>query len=116
MNEFLQGENNSGSNCRVVNDLSPDMKECFKSVDFESLGEYVKTHSKCDPSRGNVCIDSGWASNLSSRRVKGEDYGVSKPAEITVDPPGKEIFADAMVSLSKFALLICPHSIKEKLY
>jgi hypothetical protein len=26
------------------------MKECFKSVNFESLGEYVKTHSKCDPS------------------------------------------------------------------
>jgi hypothetical protein len=116
VNEFLRGENNSGSNCRVVNDLSPDMKECFKSVDFDSLGEYVKTHSKCDPSRGNVYIDSGWASNLSSRRVKGQDYGVSKPAEITVDPIGKDMFADAMVALSKFALLVCPDHMKDKLY
>ena len=116
VNEFPRGENNFGSNCNVVNRLSPEMKECFETVDFASLGAYVKTHSKCDSSRGNLYIDSGWASNLSSRRVKGEDYGVSKPAEITVDPPGKEIFADAMVSLSKFALLICPHSMKEKLY
>jgi hypothetical protein len=116
VNEFPRGENNFGPNCNVVNRLSPEMKECFETVDFASLGAYVKTHSKCDSSRGNLYIDSGWASNLSSRRVKGEDYGVSKPAEITVDPPGKEIFADAMVSLSKFALLICPHSMKEKLY
>ena len=116
VNEFLRGENNSGSNCQVVNDLSPEMKDCFKAVDFESLGEYVKTNSKCDPCRGNVHIDSGWASNLSSRRVKGQDYGVSKPAEITVDPIGKDMFGDAMVALSKFALLTCPESMKDKLY
>jgi hypothetical protein len=116
VNEFLRGENKSGINCTVVNDLSSQMKECFVSVDFESLGKHVKTHSKCDPSRGNVYVDSGFASNLSSRRVKGQDYGVSKPAEITVDPIGKDMFDEAMVALSQFALLVCPESMKDKLY
>jgi hypothetical protein len=115
VNEFLPGENCSGPNCTVVNILSPQMKACFEPVDFERLGQHVKMRSKCDPSRGNVYVDTGWASNLSSRRVKGEDCGVAKPAELTPHPSGKEIFADAMVALSKFSLLICPDSMSKKL-
>jgi hypothetical protein len=48
--------------------------------------------------------------------VKGQDHGVSKPAEITVDPIGKDMFGDAMVALSEFALLLCPDHVKDKLY
>jgi hypothetical protein len=116
VNEFRPGENFSGPNCRVVNILSPEMKSCFESVNFESLGAHVKKRSKCDPSRGNIYVDVGFASNLSSHRVKGEDWGVSKPAALTPHPSGKEIFADAMVALSQFSLLVCPDSMKKKLY
>ena len=97
VNEFLPGTNLSGPNCRVVNCLSLEMTACFDSVNFEGLGEHVKQWSKCDPTRGNIHVDAGFASNLSSQRIKGEDCGVSKPAMLTPHPTGKEMFADAMV-------------------
>jgi len=116
VNEFLPGANYTGPNCRVVNVLSPEMKACFHKVDFEALGLHVKERSKCDPNRGNMYIDAGFASNLSSRRVKGQDCGVAKPAELKPHPSGKDIFAEATLALGRFALLVCPNSMKAKLY
>ena len=92
------------------------MEACFDKVDIDGLGQHVKKWSKCDPNRGNMYIDAGFASNLSSRRKKGEDCGVAKPAELAPHSSGKQIFDDAMVALSKFSLLICPNSMKNKLF
>ena len=99
----------------VVNVVTKEMKKIADSMALLELANAVLTSTKLDTSRGNRCIDVGFASDLSTKRDDSDEWGgVAVP-----NPLGhskKTIFVQALIGMSKMIRHCCPQEMVGKVF
>ena len=65
----------------VVNVVTKEMKKIADSMALLELANVVLTSTALDKSRGNRCIDVGFASDLSTKRDDSDEWGGARSAQ-----------------------------------
>ena len=105
----------AGPFLNVLNVLTKEMKEIVDSMALLDLANAVFLSTKTDASRGNRCIDVGFASDLSTKRDDSEEWGgvaVPNPLEHNKD----SIFVQALVGMSAMIRHCCPPEMVGKVF
>ena len=99
----------------VVNVVTKEMKKIADSMALLELANVVLTSTALDKSRGNRCIDVGFASDLSTKRDDSDEWGglaVPNPLKYSKSP----IFIQALVGMSNMISHACPQEMVGKVF
>ena len=94
----------------VFNKLTPAMDQILSSLPLLQLGEEVlQSRLPPDRSRGNKCIDVGFASSVSLKQ-RDDQGGVAMPNKLR--RTGERIFTEAMIAMTSLCEEACQPALK----